>query len=331
MNVLMGIPNWRMLIKENAAARLMHAGFHLVVNGSNAVADRAFLEENIACADAMIAGGERIDSALLSRAERLRVIARYGVGTDNIDIECATRMGIYVTSTMGANANAVAEHALALMLAVQRRIGYYDRAVRQGSWTSGEFPELSGKCVGLIGFGHIGRLVARRLSGFEVRLLVCDPYQSGETIRAGGGRPCTLEELLGQSDIVSLHLPATKENEHLIDARRLAGMKRGAFLINTSRGALVDEQALREALLTGQIAGAGLDVLRQEPMRPDHPLFRLDNVLVTPHVAGGSYENHRKAGEMCVQAVLDGLAGIRPVNAVNRPDRERSISDGQGV
>lgn len=317
MNVLIGIPNWRLLIKEEAASFLLKPEIQLIVNKTGRIADRVFLEENICLADAYIAGSERVDRALLERAPRLRVIARYGVGIDNVDVAYATEKGIYVTTTAGANANAVAEHTVVLILAAFRRLKYYVKAVEVGQWTTSEFPELTGKTVGLIGFGRIGRLVARRLSGFEVRLLVCDPFQSESVVREAGGRKCAIETLLRESDVVSLHLPASREDKPLLGAPELALMKRGAYLVNTSRGTLIDEQALAETLKSGRIAGAALDVVTEEPCRPDHPLLSCENVMITPHIAGGSYENHVKAGEVCVQAVLDGMRGIRPVHAVN--------------
>jgi D-3-phosphoglycerate dehydrogenase len=236
---------------------------------------------------------------------------------DTIDVAFATQRDIVVTTTAWANANAVAEHTIMLMLSAMRRTTYYHKAVLEGRWDIVEFPELTAKAIGLIGFGRIGRLVASRLSGFTPNILVFDPYVSQEDIVRLGYRSCPLEELLASADVVSLHMPDA-EGVHVIGRNELLLMKPSAFLINTARGALVDEEALYWALSNEIIAGAGLDVVQSEPCGADNRLLQLPNVVVTPHIAGGSRENHEEAGRICVSAVIDVLFNAKvPETAVN--------------
>ncbi len=312
--VLIGIPNYRRLIIGKAWELLVASGLRIVANPESGIAGRAFMAEHLPAADALIAGGETLNREALERAPSLRVIARYGVGTDSIDLAYARQRGICVTNTAGANANAVAEHAVMLMLCAMRRMRGY--AFPAYSSAGEDFPELAGKTVGLIGFGRIGQMVMKRLSGFDVRTVVYDPYRTPVDIAAYGAESVSLDELLRLSDIVSLHLPYSKETDGMIGREQLERMKPDAVLINTARGALVDETALVSALRERRIAGAGLDVTRQEPVDPDNPLLMLPNIVLTPHVAGGSRENHEKAGLLCVEAVLDVLAGRTPRNQV---------------
>lgn len=316
MKLVIGIPNWQLLIKEQQARRLFEAKIEIVSNESGQMADKAFLEKHLLEADAYIAGGEEITKQLLEKAKHLKVIARYGVGTDHIDLDACKTLGIWVTTTAGANANAVAEHAVALMLAVQRQFKYYFEAVPKGKWKISEFPELSQKTIGLIGFGRIGKLVAKRLSGFDAHVLAYDPNLTAKDMMNEGVFHATLDELFRESNIISLHLPATEESYHLINEKRLRQMRCDSFLINTARGSLVDEAALYRALSEKQIAGAALDVTEQEPCSSANPLLNLPNVVITPHIAGGSYENHEKAGALCVDAVLSALEGRIPTTAI---------------
>lgn len=325
MELLVGIPHMNLLIKEASQRRLEAHGLALIVNKSGKMAERSFLEKHLQRADAYIAGGEIIDRNLLERTSRLKIIARYGVGLDTIDVACASQRGIVVTTTAGANASSVAEHTIMLMLSVMRRTTYYQKAISNGCWDIVEFPELTAKTIGLIGFGRIGRLVALKLSGFSPNIIVFDPYVSEEEIGRLGFRKCQLDDLLGSADVVSLHMPNT-EGVQIIGKSELIQMQSSAFLINTARGSLIDEDALYWALSNNIIAGAGLDVVQSEPCCPGHRLLELPNVVLTPHIAGGSRENHEKAGEICVAAVIDVLFNARvPETAVNR-----SMVDGCG-
>jgi D-3-phosphoglycerate dehydrogenase len=243
-------------------------------------------------ADFIVPGFAAVDATLVERARSLRLVHKWGVGIDAIDLDALRRRGIALAITTGANAGPVAELAVALMLAVYRRIPYVNRALREGRWPTPEMREtcyqIAGKTVGLVGFGRIGRMVARRLSGFDAQVIYFDPQPSGSSPDAIY-RP--LDELLAASDMVSLHLPLTTQTAKLIDAAAIARMKDGAVLINTARGGLVDEAALFDALKSGKLRGAGLDAFDPEPPAQDNPLLTLDQVVVTPHAGGGVFDN----------------------------------------
>jgi len=262
-----------------------------------------------------IVSTDNFDHEVLRRSRALRVIARVGVGTDSIDVEAATRLGVAVCTTPGANESSTADHAVGLMLAALRRIPEHDRAVRAGGWlrTGDATPwELSGATIGLVGYGVIGRLVHRRLDGFRVQVLVSDPDARAHD----GVRLVALPELLSRSDVVSLHLPLTTGTANLIDAERLALMRPDAVLVNTARGGLVDERALVEALERRRLRAAALDVFEVEP--PAHPrLLALPNVVLTPHVGGVSERSVAEMTRRATDAVLDVLAGRMPEGLVD--------------
>jgi phosphoglycerate dehydrogenase-like enzyme len=291
--------------------RLIEAGHELRFAPKRA---RRTPEELIALLDdgvvAAIVSTDPFDARVLEAAKRLRVIARVGVGTDSIDVAAAARCGIAVCTTPGVNAASTADHAVALMLAALRRVPEHDRAVREGAWprTGVATPwELSGATVGLVGYGAIGRLVHRRLSGFAVRLLVCDP----EAKPGPGAQRAELEELLRASDVVSLHLPLGPATRGLLDRDRLAQLKPSAVLVNTARGGLIDEAALADALEAGTLRAAALDVFADEPPAGSR-LLSLPNVVLTPHVAGLSERSVREMTRRATDAVLEVLAGRKP-------------------
>jgi D-3-phosphoglycerate dehydrogenase len=250
----------------------------------------------VANADVIVPGFAAVDAALVEGAQSLRMVHKWGVGIDAIDLDALRRRGIALAITTGANAGPVAELALALMLAVYRRIPYVNRVMREGRWPTPEMREsriqIAGKTVGLVGFGRIGRMVARRLSGFDARIVYFDPQRAEGAVEAAHHVVfMPLDEVLAASDIVSLHLPLTAQTAHLIDAAAIARMKDGAVLINTARGGLVDEGALFDALRSGKLRGAGLDAFDPEPPAPDNPLLGLEQVVVTPHAGGGVFDN----------------------------------------
>jgi len=226
--------------------------------------------------------------AMMRRAPRLRLIQKWGTGVDKIDLAAAERHGIPVTITAGANAATIAEHAVLLMLAVLRRLVVADRGVRDGAWNPAALRPQSrtlwGRTVGILGFGNIGRAVARRLSGFEARVLYHTPR--GPVPDARGADYVDRDRLLAESDVLSLHCPGGARNRHLIDAAAIARMRPGAVLINTARGELVVEKDLVAALESGHLGGAGLDTFDPEPLAPGSPLRRLPQVVLTPHAAG---------------------------------------------
>ncbi|MBC7359899.1 MAG: D-glycerate dehydrogenase [Desulfacinum sp.] len=265
---------------------------------------------------------DRIDREVFDRAPGLRVAANYGVGFDHIDVAEAGRRGVLVTNTPGVLTDATADLAFALILAVARRVVEGDRRTRSGQfrfWAPLHFlgTEVSGKTLGIVGFGRIGRAVARRARGFDMQVLYTarKPLDEGEEERLGV-RFAPLEDLLAQSDFVSLHVPLTPETRHLIGARELSLMKPSAYLVNTARGPVVDEKALVEALRRGIIRGAGLDVYENEPQLTPG-LADLENVVLLPHVGSATVETRTRMAEMAVENLLEGLAGRRPPHCLN--------------
>jgi len=234
--------------------------------------------------DGYIAGLDSIDARALGSADRLKVIARYGVGVDNVDLDAARQKGIVVTNTPGANSVSVAELALGLMLALARQIPTADEAVHQGKWPRYSGITLEGKTIGIMGLGAIGKQLARRLSGFDCNILAFDPYADAVFANKNQIELTTLEELIKKSDFVSLHLPLLPETRGVVNESFLSKMKKGSFLINTSRGEVVDEGALLKAIQSGHIAGAGLDAFADEPPDPNNPLLALSQVIATPHL-----------------------------------------------
>jgi D-3-phosphoglycerate dehydrogenase len=262
--------------------------------------------------DAYIAGLDEIDRAALATADQLKVIARYGVGVDNVDLQAAKEKHIMVTNTPGANSVSVAELTLALILALARQLPAAFTATRQG-----QFPRLSGlavegKTVGLLGLGGIGRQVARRLSGFDCRILACDPFVDLEWAQQHQVVVVAMDDLLKESDFLSLHLPLLPETRGLFGADCFAKMKPGACLINTSRGELIDENALLQALKSGKIRGAALDVFAQEPPPPDHPLLALPQVIATPHLGAQTDGAVNAMGWMSYRECMAVLRGETP-------------------
>jgi D-3-phosphoglycerate dehydrogenase len=267
--------------------------------------------------DGYIAGLDQMDLSVIEAAGSLQVIARYGVGVDRVDVAAATRRGIVITNTPGANSVAVAELTIALMLALGRRICLADQATRSGEWPRYSGVGLRGKTVGLVGFGAIGREVGSRLKGFGCRILVADPCVDSECACGHGVHLVPLEELLASSDFVSLHASLNPSNSGMVDNTFLQKMKQGSFVVNTARGELIDEEALLAALERGHLAGAALDCFREEPPAPDHPLLRLPQVIVTPHTGSHTDEATNAMGWMALKACLAVLSGERPAHIVN--------------
>jgi D-3-phosphoglycerate dehydrogenase len=272
-------------------------------------------------------GGSRVVTERnLPLLPRCGAIVRTGSGTDNVPVDTATRLGVLVAHTPDMLTEAVSDHAIGLLFAALRQIAVHDRAVRTGVWDRNRARprwHLRGRALGLVGFGRVPRLLVRKLSGFELTVLAHDPVVSAEAMARHGARAASLDEVLSGSDVVSLHCPLTTQTRHLIDERALRLMRPTAVLLNTARGTVVDESALTRALTEGWIAAAGLDVFEQEPLRPDHPLLRLDNVVLTPHVAGYS-EGYAEAGwRLSVETVVALARGRWPRAFVNRPDRPR--------
>ncbi|NMA40217.1 MAG: C-terminal binding protein [Lentisphaerae bacterium] len=258
---------------------------------------------------------------VLPKLTRCKAILRSGSGMDGYPVEEASQLGIHMCNCPESISEAVAEHAVALLFALIRQIPFKDNAMRglAGSVKGGGFRwHISGRTLGLVGFGRIGRRVTEMMAGFRMNVLVFDPYTNQDNIRQAGAKPTDLDELLAQSDYVSLHCPLTETTRHLINAEKLALMKPDALLINTSRGGVVDEAALVAALREGRLGGAGLDVTDPEPPVPGSPLFSLDNVILTPHCAAASADFERNFWECSIQVVLECMQGDYLSHCMNR-------------
>lgn len=299
------------------AEPLSEAGHELLAGGAEILTDLAQLDQ----VDALIVrSGTRVDGSLLERAPRLRVVARAGVGVDNIDVEAATRRGILVLNAPTATTVAAAEHTLALLLSLARRIPWAHRSVQEGRWERARHQgrDVRGKRLGLVGLGRIGQQVARRARGLELEVLAHDPFIAPELAERLGLSLVELEELLARSDFVSLHVPLTEITRGMIDAAALAAMKPGASLINAARGELVDETALLDALDEGRLWGAALDVFAQEPPRSER-LLNHPRVLLTPHLAGSTAEAQAEVARETATQVLAALEGRPVAHALNLP------------
>ncbi len=273
--------------------------------------------------DAIIVGIEPCTERVIQAADQARIICKHGVGVDNIDVAAATRAGIMVVNVPAGNTDAVADLAFALMLGAARSLCVADQAVKRGEWPRMMGTEVWRKTLGIIGTGRIGRQVARRAHGFEMQILAYDLYPDHAFAQEHGITYVSKEELLQRSDFVTIHIPLSEQTRGLISAPELARMKRSAYLFNLSRGSIVDEMALFEALASGRIAGAGLDVFSSEPTRPDNPLLTLPNFIGTPHMGAYTREAMTAVGMETVQNLHLALAGERPLNLVNPQVWER--------
>jgi D-3-phosphoglycerate dehydrogenase len=288
--------------------------------------DRGEFIANLRDADAVLLSGAPISRDVIGALERCRVIVRYGVGVDTVDLDAATERGIVVAKVLDFCTEEVANHALMMLLALARRLRQLDADMHDGHWhRRGGAPirTVWGETLGILGFGAIGRDLASKAQALGMRVIACDPYVDGSVFGEAGVRRCELVELLESSDYLSLNAPATTETRHVIGAEELARMKPSAFLINTARGALVDEGALVEALRSGRIGGAGLDVFEEEPLPKDSPLRSLENVVLTPHTGGLSVESVRKVRVEVGKAAAAVLSGRWPRYVANPAVRER--------
>ncbi|WP_181155029.1 hydroxyacid dehydrogenase [Burkholderia multivorans] len=270
-------------------------------------------------ADAVVVRTFEVRATDFLKARHLKIVAKHGTGVDNIDIAAANEAGVLVTNTPGANANAVAEYALALTLALARRVSVADRALRLRKQTQlGGGVELGGKTVGLLGFGDIGRRTARLFkAAFGSELVVYDPYAPDSAFEVlGAVRANSIPELLPVCDVVSLHLPLLAATKNLIGTPEFKLMRDSALFINVARGGIVDEDALYRALADGEIAGAASDVFETEPIPPSHPLLTLDNFVASPHIAASSQESLLRMGHAAAHAVLEALAGRTPPHQI---------------
>ena len=285
--------------------------------------DRTDLKPMLEIADAILVRLFPVTQEVISQATRLKVVGRHGVGFDTVDVAAATHRRIPVVFTPQANSDAVAEHAMMLMLAVSRRLVEVDEIVRAGGWREEPYPdgaELFDKTVGIVGLGKIGRRVAHLCGhGFGMHVVVYDPFVPAADFPDGIQPAETLKDLLRQADCVTLHIPLTPDNRHMINDEHLSYMKSGAILINTARGGLVDHKALAHALDRGHLAGAGLDVYEEEPFRSDSLLLALDKrkVTFTPHSAALTDRSMKRMAEMVCNGIFAVLSGEQPTNVAN--------------
>ncbi len=316
---------WRVLATPRSFFEEGREGYELLraagVEVVPSPVDRPLQEDELAqllgAFDGLVAGVDRVGRrALLAARPRLRVVARNGIGVDNVDLGAATELGVVVTNAPGVNSDSVADFTLALLLALVRHVPEADRAVRAGGWPRLVGVELRGKCLGLLGFGRIGQKVAERARGFGLRVLAHDPQPDRDAARALGVELVEFHTLLEEADFLSLHLPLLPETRHLLGEAELRRMKRTSYLVNTARGGIVDEAALARALQEGWIAGAACDVFEEEPPR-ESPLLGAPNLLLSPHMASHTREAIARTSRLAAENVLAVLRGERPPNAVN--------------
>lgn len=264
-----------------------------------------------------------IDKELMNLSPNLKTISNYAVGYDNIDVDTATKKGIMVTNTPGILTDTTADLAFGLLIAISRRIAEGDRFVRDGKWVHAWGPKMfigrdvHGKTLGIIGLGRIGTTVAKRAKGFDMRVLYYDKYRDSEKEKEMDIEYTQLENLIKKSDFITLHVPLTDETRHLIGSNEFKKMKKSAYLINTSRGPVIDQEALHQALINKDIAGAALDVFKEEPINPDSPLLKLDNIILTPHIGSASVETRKEMSDTAVKNVIAAIKGKKPPNLVN--------------
>ncbi|MDO4632413.1 MAG: phosphoglycerate dehydrogenase [Eubacteriales bacterium] len=306
--VLAALPNYSKYCSK-AKAYLQENGVEVIENETGGPLDPEQLKELVGDIDAAVCGVEVWNSEIFDVAKNLKVLARFGVGVDNYDLEEAKKRGIICTNCPGVNSTSVAEHAVMLILNLLRECPQLNQETKEGSWRRLMVTELHGKTVGLLGFGAVARKTAEILNGFSCKILAYDKYPNAEAAAKLGVTMCSREEVLQQSDIISVHVPAMPETYHFIDREALALCKDGVYMVNTSRGTNVDEAAIAEALESKKLAGFGSDVFEFEPVTKDYPLFRFPNYICTPHTAAESYENYAETGMRTAQAILDVMNG----------------------
>ncbi len=292
--------------------------------------DEGTVVQYVRDADAIVVQLARATENLLEAAKRCKVVVKVGIGVDNIDIPAATKRGIYVANVPDFCFDEVSDHTLALVLALQRKINSLDRKVRQGAWGLGPGPGeakpifcLKGQTFGLVAFGNIARMVAKKAQAFGFKVIATDPFVTPEEAKKFGVELVDFDRLLEISDVISIHAPLSKSTYHLFNEETIRKMKNTAYLINTARGGLVDQKALYNALKAGKIAGAGLDVMEEEPPKADDPLLTLDNVIITPHTSYYSEASVIKVRQGVFREVVRVLKGGQPKSWVNRKEMSK--------
>jgi D-3-phosphoglycerate dehydrogenase len=301
--------------QDKAPLRLLEAkGFEIVRNETGGIMSEKQLKSAIEGCGGVIIGVDPLTADVMCAAPNLAAVAKYGVGTDNIDMAYCEKTGIRVSKTTGANSDAVADYAFSLMLALARKVIRIDAECRRGNWTKITTLDVAHKTLGLIGLGAIGRNMVARAKGFSMNVLAYDLYWDEDYANEHGVTYAEIDEICAKSDFISLHLPLLKDTENIIDARRLGLMKREAFLINTARGGLIDDDALLSALRTGRIGGAGLDVFKIEPPEDDAWLD-LDNVILGSHCAAATGGATNNMGLMSVSNLIKDIESAKGEDA----------------
>jgi D-3-phosphoglycerate dehydrogenase len=312
-------------ISDEGLAILQQSGFEVAYKPDISHED---LVREIADYDALVIRSRTTVTAdVLQNARRLKVIGRAGVGLDNVDVKTATKLGIIVMNTPGGNTISTAEHTMAMLTSLARMIPQADRSMKEGKWDKKRFVgvELCRKTLGVIGLGRIGTEVARRALAYGMNVLAYDPFISSEVARKIGVQPATVAEICKQADFITVHVPLNDQTRNLIDKEQIATMKPRVRLINCARGGIISEEALLEALQTGRIAGAALDVFTEEPLPAEHPLRKLDNVVLTPHLGASTSEAQEGVAKEVAEQIVDALSGRVIRNAVNAPSVDPAI------
>jgi D-3-phosphoglycerate dehydrogenase len=302
---------------------LEQSGHQVVESTLDRPLKEAEMVELISDVDGAILGLDEVTARVIAAGKRLKVISRYGVGVDNVDLEAATAAGVAVTNTPGANSIAVAELTIGLMLALARRIPQHNASAKAGSWSMVTGIELAGKTLGIVGLGQVSREVIRRASVFDMKIVAQTGYPDKELADQYGVEYLPLERLLKESDFISLHCAFSPERADLIGEKELRAMKPTSYLVNTARGELVDEEALLSALRESWIAGAAMDVFKEEPATAS-PLIKLDNFIATPHIGATTYESVLRMGVLAVENALQVLRGEHRPYVVNPEVYEKS-------
>ncbi len=308
------------------AAQILQSGCEVLYEPTLSLAD--FQKQLPTLDGLMVRSGIQVDSSVLKQAPQLKIVGRAGVGTDNIDLKAATHQGIIVVNSPGGNTNAAAEHTIGMMMALARHIPQADRAVKSGKWRSKEMTgvELAGKFLGVIGFGKIGRRVASVFQRLGMQILVYDPFLSQQMAEELKVQSVDFETLLASADFLTLHAPKTADTEHLLNTSAFAKMKTGVRIVNCARGGIIDETALIEALQSGKVAGAALDVFAKEPLPPEDPLLALgDRVITTPHLGASTEEAQVNVARDVAEQILEYFEQGIAQNAVNIPALRREV------
>lgn len=313
MKVLICLLNYDKYCRPGLEA-LERYGFEWKMNPHGRRYTQEELLKDIQDVDAVVADNEPWGEESFAGAKKLKVIAKVGTGMDNFDLEAAKRHGVVVANCAGVNANTVAENTVAHLLSASRKLPLQASQTRSGIWPREICHELAGRTLGILGFGAIGQLVAEKMSGFDMRIIAYDKFPNLERAKDLGVEMLSLDDVIAQSDYITVHLPYLNDTHHLLNDENLDKMKDGVVIVNTARGMVADERAVCRALERGKLGAYGSDVFEQEPPAPDNPLFRFENYFCTPHISGDAYETMENYGRATAQIIIDVMEGREPKN-----------------